>query len=448
MCNYAVEHASGGELQKCPKSIKDFISVITPVFNASALHRFQMNLESFDDIAGIECTEAFIQECPHQQWLKYLVERLFQDVSVSTLLAKYTQNASNRKMLEAQHGQSSAISNFDGTDEGPPGPSMTQSSSFNQAIKQVDLQGPTILSAWAAHPETRRLSMWTAGQKENQNDPSNLSKAWTPETPSANYVYHGTANHYNEPLWADCFVDKPFKALEASHRPNQMAPQSIGVVYTAFSPLRAYLWAAFKNHIYRMSPNAADLVHMKQSWVCKGNSYRGIILFEFSSVQPHPGFLTHFTISKGSETRWHQLTELSRGGGVLRDKAWQHYKSVHSQTGQVWPDIVHGLESGQQKESLEPFRTNLWRTIWQEGNGVNELNSRHSNTFAITFAKPKAMAGSSSNKEPSSQQKKKDDGGDGEGGGGGNGRGTLRKTLGGLKAKASNLSLRGMFSKN
>ncbi|KAK1675766.1 hypothetical protein BDP55DRAFT_149788 [Colletotrichum godetiae] len=113
----------------------------------------------------------------------------------------------------------------------------------------------------------------------------------------------------------------------------------VSVVSTTFSPLRAYLSAAFNPYLQK---------------------YSGVVLFQFNTMQPAPPGPTHYNIEEGKEEAW--------GARSLRDincapeeVPWGRFREIHGQEGSVWPDVVHVLEYGDQLRQLTQPGTNMWR---------------------------------------------------------------------------------------
>jgi hypothetical protein len=260
-----------------------------------------------------------------------------------------------------------------------------ESNAGNSTIQQINLEGLTVVDGWTAHNTTRQLSGLRAGQ-QLRHDPMTLDSTWSPAQPGSNFVYHGTASQYQASMWPDQFEERPFNALAARQNINQLAPKDAGpVVFTSFSPLRAFLWAAFTTHLPANIPYREDLFHMQKPWMARGRSYQGVVVFQFRSPQPAPQGLSYYIIPRGLETRWGQKSTQTGRGDVRPGNVWQYYREIHGQDGTSWPDLVHGLEYGSQRTLLAPFHTNMWRTAHKYGPAVDQLNAGHRGTYAISF---------------------------------------------------------------
>ncbi|KAF6820627.1 hypothetical protein CPLU01_12716 [Colletotrichum plurivorum] len=410
---------------RAPKSVDELIWAIGPIFNASTTTvRIAANIRGFNAIAGVQCSQVFLGHKTIDGWIMHIIEQLF--IGVESLAVSDRTTMTQSSSAAGSMGPSSSMATtidtpFDGAGDMFDVPD-------EKSIEQINLRGRTIVEGWTSNPATTRLSCLGRGQHLG-HDPANLGPMWTPNTPGANYVYHGTASHYRFPGWIPMFNKTPFKALLPFPNPNQMSPMSIPGVFTAFSPLRAFLWSAFKDHLCSMTPSAEELGHMQQPWICDGQTYHGLVLFQFYGTQPSPDGLTNYTIPVGKEKAWGDLSSGGLTQGIATDDAWEHYTSIHGQGKGDWPDLLHGLEYEPQRSQLAPFRTNMWRTLWKGGKATVHLNSQHAATFAIHFDLSEAVRPPKPGPQADNTQKPKDDGDDGHGKGGKDKKGGMRKRL-------------------
>lgn len=313
-------------------------------------------------------------------------------------------------------------------------------------VEQVHLKGPTIVQAWISNPITRQLNQAKSKADSYQRDPANLGSSWTPATSGNNFVYHGSAisKEQLDEGWTQKFNNTPFDALGPQSNPSQMTFK-IPVIYTAFSALRSFLWAAFKRGLNSMSPDPQEITDANIMWPCGGRMFTGIVLFQFSATQPAPAGYSYHIIPEHQVKGWGKLS-LDNAGDNKTDNAdiWSKYDKYHKQTGpRQWPDIVHGVEYGEQETALSPFKVNMWRTIWKGDRASDHLKSNHRATFAITFevgpAEPAAKGESSTKKPPPK------DGDDDDDQPKGKKKKDRFKTLRGLKQKASGSDLAQKF---
>ncbi|KAF4854264.1 hypothetical protein CGCSCA4_v001909 [Colletotrichum siamense] len=290
--------------------------VISLVFHPDVSAQIAANIEEFDGIAGVECADGFIGETGLRDWLKYLL-----DYTLSGLAA------ASRPFLRYDEAAW-----FDTDDEGIPekipGPSpewikiLSEHRILN--IQQVSLKGTNILEAWRTHPATRSLSRLEDGQNELRHDPADLGPTWTPATPGTSCVYTSTNEHFLRETW-----HRPFLPLNREIEENQMTPRFVDGAITRFSPLREYLWTAFRTHMISLKPPVEELPHLRAPWTARDRKpYRGVLLTQYNSTQPAPAELSHYIVPEGQETAW---GDLSLNHWVGDAKAWDHYNQIHGQ---------------------------------------------------------------------------------------------------------------------
>ncbi|KAF4119661.1 hypothetical protein GMORB2_4570 [Geosmithia morbida] len=78
-------------------------------------------------------------------------------------------------------------------------------------------------------------------------------------------------------------------------------------IYTDFSALRAFLWGVFQGEVAQDIPTAAYASVLEHDFMLRGETFRGILLFQFHTNQPRPPGLTSFTIPEGKESSWRTL---------------------------------------------------------------------------------------------------------------------------------------------
>jgi hypothetical protein len=242
---------------------------------------------------------------------------------------------------------------------------------------QITLVGPNLLEAWNELSFTRGL--------ENACPPEN----WSPLQHAGIYVYHGTAAHLGNEAFINGLADRPFNGLVGKSNPNQITPgkDSIPIIWTSFSPFRAFLWAAFRADVIRNVPGMETLSNLSSEWEFAGTTYKGVLLLQFASVQPSPPGCSQYTIPVGQEENWAAIAAASRAvpAGEATTKLWRRFRTIHQQSvNSEWPDVVHGLELPAARNSLRTFTRQYWRSVWFSG-GIQDLNSRHQKTMAIQY---------------------------------------------------------------
>ena len=246
-------------------------------------------------------------------------------------------------------------------------------------LKQVTLVGPNLYEAW------NRLS-FTRNLENTCLQPS----TWTPSQPGGLYVYHGTVAHFDHAHFISAIANRPFNALVGKSNRNQITQgkDSIPVVWTAFSPFRAFLWAVFLADVIGDIPGPTAQSRLTSVWQCGNKTYEGVIVFQFSSTQPSPPGCSSYTIPIGQEEQWSTIAHA--GNRLLPNNEptknlWAKFATIHNQAGgSGWPDLVHGLELRSSREILRRFTRQFWRTVWF-GQGIQSLNSSHSQSLAIRY---------------------------------------------------------------
>ena len=198
-------------------------------------------------------------------------------------------------------------------------------------------------------------------------------------------MYHGTDAQYHEELeFNELLSQRPFATLDRMCAQNQMCPRRLGVVYTAFSPLRCYVWALFKAEIIQSIPAQSRLEYANQRWSSNGVEYRGLVLLQFTSAQPQPASLTSYVIPPGRESAWFELTKELDRRGVSSD--FTSYSSFTNDTAQTMiPDMIHGLEILGARQQLSAYTKNHWRTVWTSDRARDILNANNLEVFAIAI---------------------------------------------------------------
>ncbi|KAK2767274.1 hypothetical protein CKAH01_15317 [Colletotrichum kahawae] len=355
--------------------------VISLVFHPHVSAQIASNIEEFDEIAGVECTEAFIGETNLRGWLKYLL-----DYTLSGLAA------AGRPFLR--------YNNKGNPEDLHTGPDPDCSRFCEPVdIEQINLKGTNILKAWKSHPATRCLSRLEDGQDELRHDPANLGPTWTPATPGTNCVYTSTNGHLLLETWK-----RPFRPLFREIEENQTTPRLVDGAIVRFSPLREYLWTAFRTHMISLKPPVKELPHLRAPWTVRDRKlYRGVLLTQYNSIQPAPAELSHYMVPEGQEIAWGDLS-LNRWVGSA--EAWDHYNQIHGQGHREWPHVVHVKACPSPSSTAYQTLTNMWRTAWKDDydaerrtdhKAIQYLQSQHKASFAVSFERTNTNCWADSN---------------------------------------------------
>ncbi|KAH7389925.1 hypothetical protein BKA66DRAFT_460142 [Pyrenochaeta sp. MPI-SDFR-AT-0127] len=380
-----------------PTDLNNFFIVLGSILSAGMKNVFRQNLRSFDATAGWDVADDFICSCTFEYWLKFLADSLirvskFQTSRSAASSSQPSGGFSTNTTLSSRttYSPTTLDKNYDGTFDEPSlaYPSANSGGGTSGKIVQVKLEGPTIRQAWAMNATLVDARYGATLSKLEEWSPDSK---YVPKEPGAYSVYHGTAAHFGLSAWPDRW-NEPKLDLSPSVAPNQMSPGGIGVVYTAFSPLRAFLWAAFQEHMYANTPAPKGMSWLSTSWTSAGQTFTGVAVFSFDVVQPKPSTppMSACIVPQGKERAWHEKAiQMSEGLSWHNnlEQAWQNMSPLHGSTDiKSWPEVLHSMEFGEQRAFLTPFKTNMWRTCWS-GQGVDALNSAYRNTMAITFVK-------------------------------------------------------------
>ncbi|KAF5007421.1 hypothetical protein FDECE_6249 [Fusarium decemcellulare] len=328
-----------------------FCAMIRAIFAEEYQHGLMQRATAFDDfcressMAGDEdgISDAFIQEKPIICWI----------VEIVKVIASHSESTAE--------GRNATVH---------PGPVTTRAPC---PIIQIDLQG---------------TSPWQAWQRGG---------SWSPSSSRTLPVYHGTSNNLTSAQYhADYAIleagrssSSSFRGLEGHANLNQVVPSDrrLPIVWTGFSPLRCFIWAAWRADVIgdlRQSSRAME--HLSKRWEGGDHEHTGVILYEFRPF-PAPG-ISQYIIPEGYEQAWdsRRLTieneRLSRQADSSND-LWALFSGFHGNNPSAWPEALHCKELGQQRSQLEPHVKQLWRTVWF-GQGIETVNRSHCTSFAIS----------------------------------------------------------------
>ncbi|KAN0080446.1 hypothetical protein V8E54_003650 [Elaphomyces granulatus] len=370
---YLTEKLTSLDDREFPDSVADFLRTISPAFHPKYLMNFELSCHRFDQIIGGSIPPSSSFSISNQIPARNLSDVFIHDLKFNEWIAEMC-HAIALRCFETVSPGNHPMPQFDGTPDMPP----PQAGVIDDGLfTQVTLVGPNLTEAWNRLPFTREL--------EDACHPPN----WSPAQPGGMYVYHGTTAHLGDEAFISALTDRPFHGLVGKSNPNQITQgkDSIPIVWTSFSPFRAFLWAAFRADVVRDVPGPGTLSNLTSEWTFGEKPYRGVLLLQFASVQPSPPGCSHYIIPAGQEEHW--ATIASAGRVVPADeptsKLWRRFASIHQQpSDSEWPDVVHGLELPFSHDSLRRFTRQCWRTVWFSG-GIQELNSRHRKTIAIQY---------------------------------------------------------------
>jgi len=417
-----------------PTSTEHFLATVSPLLSQAASKQITQNLTYFNQMCEENVADTYLGEKTMGEWLSYFVETVFMAAQTqaeppTSVNSSATYSSTGKSTAPSTppltHNKSERpILGYDGADEPTTKPKITQ----------VTLRGASILSAWKEN-DTVVDHRYNATLRKLV-DIFSLAKNDKPDQAGGPTVFHGTAAHFKGPsqnwpnFWENATVD-----LAPASSGCQMNPPGVNVVYTAFSPLRAFLWAAFQGTMYQNIPNRENLNFMNQSWTSQGRAFKGVAMFAFDVTTPAPQSLIWAMIPERDGPAFSsRVEELRRGGSGKApdwnpDDAWVRLRETAGSNSDTWPQVLHSREFGQQQRDLANFRCNLWRSCWLEGKGLDVLNNSYKFTVAIEFIHVPRPAAPPKAAITIAKESKKDDKEDGKGG------------WKGLKHKFSKLSL-------
>jgi len=390
-----------------PTSVPHFIQVCSSILTQNVRNTITQNAQEFDKICGVQVAEEFLKQRTFGAWLHLLADRLEHatdsSATIGSELSSFasTEQSSKARTLSSTTTAAPSLDKalFDGSAED------------DSRIIQVELRGANLLQAFEKDQTIVEYGWQTTLASLETNGPP---KGWTPSQHSSFPVFHGTSVHYKHPDWPDAWQNEKLN-IRAEDKPSQMAPLGVPVVYTAFSPLRSFLWAAFPNHIYISVPGAKNIGWMNRAWYSNGHEFRGLAIFQFKAIQPADSKLNAVCIPPGNGNQWANTVQgLASAGKVTTQTAWNSTKTLHgSNVAHTWPHVLHGLEFGQQHQFLQQFRGNMWRSAWLDGEAVDLLNKNYINTIAISFeltAPPPSLTLTPTSSKTQPKKKPDDDG--------------------------------------
>ena len=276
-----------------------FVLSTADVFNAQYAEHFIERAAWFDRISGVEdsITNAFLQLEP----LYTLLERVAEGMSTA---------AESIAAAELSQGPTATAvaRRYD------PGSNPGQASSGCPIIN-IELSGTTIRAAWRANAITK-------GMEDDATEPVRRDPFWAPSQTAHLAVYHSTAGpqtgdfSFAESAFVLAHFDRVIDVLRGSVSPNQVVPvhSSLPVVWTSFSPLRAFLWASFVVEVLSDIPQDTVSRRMGQTYDCPRSplhAHSGVRLLEFRPRLTGSEDQRVFIMPRGVEDQWYRLASQS-----------------------------------------------------------------------------------------------------------------------------------------
>ncbi|KAK3339624.1 hypothetical protein B0T25DRAFT_360914 [Lasiosphaeria hispida] len=175
--------------------------------------------------------------------------------------------------------------------------------------------------------------------------------------------------------------------LHGSVTSNQVAPPHpcLPILWTGFSPLRCFLWAALRGEVLQPVPCATVGTKLGMPWRCEDHEHVGILLFKFRPSLPSAPGQASYVIPPGREQEWASLTQgVPEEGTVGVGAQWRLFSRTHGNAHSTWPEATHCREFGQQLTMLSAYVKQFWRTAWF-GDRITALQESHEVTYSISF---------------------------------------------------------------
>jgi hypothetical protein len=361
----------GEHLTRRPTNRSDFFEILTWFMSKKAIQILEENFRRFDDLVGMcdSLSDDFISHRSFEQWIFAIANKMILQNSSESTSSSYS------KTTQSDTTSASSTTTLSPTSHRQKHFGYDETNDEGGRVQQIRLRGANIKDAWAANSTMSELEEMVGRA---------AGSSWTPNQAGRFYVYHGTSAHFDAPQWASTW-NSPVHTVQASTNESQLGPQGVPLVFTAFSPLRSFLWAVFTSDLLQNIPSTQTLSKLQQKWSVGDAIFEGVALFQFYSTQPAPSGLTSWT---GDELRWGSAVLSHRGKGLTTaSKFWESGRLTlgGSDVPASWPDVLHSREFGKQKDQLRGFGMNMWRSVWLRGKGVDRLNQDYARTFAITF---------------------------------------------------------------
>ncbi|KAK3343450.1 hypothetical protein B0T25DRAFT_554354 [Lasiosphaeria hispida] len=407
-CRIVREEALSGlwtdkrKLQQYPAYMSEFLSLASSIFSEQHLENLGSQAHYFDAVSGFSAiSDAFISSRPAIDAIKDVIFAIVEHSAAESSRVIMTQQnlsaaTSGTQVSSGPQQQQQPLLPLETTQSSRlPIGSGEEVVDIPCRIQQIDLEGPTIAEAWCANATTNAMENLALSVPSDAN-PSSMAFRALP-------VYHGT----DWPVEDNEYIrDDPQRGLLTPHVcPNQVAPTSgavLQVVWTGFSPLRCFLWAAFKSEVLHQIPTGRIKAKLERSWNCRpftsgsssssSHTHFGVTLFKFRPSLPSAFDQTSYVMPRGREAEWERICKNhDRPAGITRaevdphiKRLWDQFSTIHGGALDTWPNALHCHEFRPQLNMLRSFTRQLWRTVWFD-EGLKVLNDSHEVTYAISF---------------------------------------------------------------
>ncbi|KAK3346239.1 hypothetical protein B0T25DRAFT_272983 [Lasiosphaeria hispida] len=387
------------DLDVPPRSIDNFLSSMDQILSGRTAEHIRCQAYAFDDLAGIKgIANEFIRQRPTREAMFDIIHSVAswaEEIARQTVPFDAEQAGRHPSASDQDHASDQHHSNHHEDEKGSlasvtpltvdstPVAAQPSPTTGPCPIVQLNLNGMTILEAWSGNLTTRAMEI-AANSHERGANPSHFSFRALP-------VYHGT-DAFQRVAYPGMAQEIRRGLLHGSVTSNQVAPPHpcLPILWTGFSPLRCFLWAAFRGEVLQPVTCATVGTKLGMPWRCEDHEHVGILLFKFRPSLPSAPGQASYVIPSGREQEWASLTQgVPEGGTVGVGAQWRLFSRIHGNAHSTWPEAIHCREFGQQLTMLSAYVKQFWRTVWF-GDGITALQESHEVTYSISFTLARA----------------------------------------------------------
>ncbi|KAK0645758.1 hypothetical protein B0T16DRAFT_390313 [Cercophora newfieldiana] len=340
-------------LKRCYRTVKKLGRAAGAVFSEEMIDHLEERARHFDKVTGFKgLSDAFVELRSAREWILDIVDAISEEVS---RLAR----------------------------EGSSMISLSSPRSAPCSVVEFQLEGPTVKDAWNSNSISR--------DHESQ---ANVN-ARLPDTEHRRLpVFHGTGS-----LRGLSLADKVFERLgdirtgnDHRHQQAQVVPthESLPIVSTTFSPLRAFLWALFYSEVIQSVPIGDWNIGEKKQWECQGHTHAGVTVCEFlpSICATEKPRQTVYLTPEGRESAWYEIVRRldasELGTAIPSEIIWSQLSPIHGTAQKEWPNVIHSQEFGTIRKTLASCVRQWWGSVWF-GGSIGLLRESYRRTYSISF---------------------------------------------------------------
>ena len=347
----------------------------------------------FDRVSGLEdehVSDTFIQSATADYWVGKIVHAMAMG-AVEAVTQRQEREVEREREKDGKEKEGD-----EGEKEKKPDPKRK---TCPCAITDVQLSGHSIREAWMANTVLR-------GLENDATRPVDCSAQWRPRPDSRMPVYISTVAPFTGDRCEQSDIrlamvlanfDALPRVVDGRATANRLVPDSLPVVWTAYSPLRAFLWSLFHTEVITNTYGGAD--NTQRAWEClrlmpvAPHTHAGVVLITFRPDTGDKGDRKHvFTVPKNSTASWYRLKSshadamaTDSKNGVPAADFWKRYAPLYqskpgtSMPGADWPRTLHFNDADERGITKQ-----AWQTAWH-GEGIKTLNSGCAGIMCISL---------------------------------------------------------------